>query len=215
MKLLITFILLNSLTLFSQEKYITVEANASVDLPANQIVFTINLGSEDTNPKTAFDKHKEREKNLLSVIKEFGVPDSNINFSLLNINPVNFERGENRFITNQIVNILLTDINDYESFQIALLSNGIFNFSGQFSSSELEEGKKEALAEALKKAEAEGKILAENINKKLGEVIEIESGSGNIIYDRSFTMEKRSGLINIPQFVQVNANVKVKFKLID
>jgi uncharacterized protein YggE len=196
--------------------FIVIETTSTIQIPADEILFNINLSVENDEPSRAFDEHKKLEKNMVNILKDFGVADSNINFSLLQINRSAIE-PDIKFQTYQTINVKLLHLKEYEPFQIALLSNGIYNFNGQFASKSIDVHDEERYEAALNKAKMEAETVARSLNKKVGSILEINLMEGDrpvIIREMMFSAnDKSGGLIDIPQFLKVNTGIRVKFEL--
>ncbi len=197
--------------------FIEVSANATIRVPADQIIFGINLTSEDKDPNTVFDVHKKLEKNLMEIFNQFNIPDSNITFSLLTIH--NIRRNEKEgtvFQSNQNVMVKLIDIKQYEKFQIALLKNEIYNFNASFAINDPQKGEAEALKASTRKGREEAELIAKSMGREVGEAIEISSGNSGPsprgMYFTAKAMDSES-LVDIPQFVNISASLRIKFSL--
>lgn len=202
---------------------ITVQATSTVYVEANVIKFRIRLQQENSKPKLAFEEHKKLETSLIKLLSEYDIPDSAITYSLLNIRKRMNSQKTEVFRTNQEVIVRLNDIKDYTDFQISLLDNGFYEFDAVFTSNKFSGIKEKGYEEALKLAKEDGTALAEAMDKKLGEVLEIniranehpyvESNRGAAVYMLVKSSDK--DLTEIEQSVEVTTRIEVKFSIVE
>lgn len=213
---LLFFVSINSQTVTNS--FITIDADSRIEIPAREITFAIRIEQRDSNAQNAYDGLKQLEKKFVPLLNKFNIPDSNIAYSLsqlsrepaLNNRPVQYKADEN-------VVVKFSDFKQYEPFQLALLSIGIYSFQGTFSTTEINDAREKGFKEALHKAEKEAKLICRNIGRELGKVLEVESKNKDYVVTSPmegmyFTVEERK-LIDIPQHVTLYTNVKVKYEL--
>ncbi len=217
-------ILIPVISIHSQahENYILVSAESQMQLPADAITFSINLGEEDTTAELAFKRIKNIENNLVRLLKVFNIPDSNVAYSLKRFGKTAAHGNKpEMYQTGEEVILKLNNPNQYESFQQKLLSNGIYSFHSEFSSTEIKMSKDTCLAKALDNSKEKAELICRKINRKLGKVLMVESDNRyDVINPRgSFTTSYlqagsvAQSLTNIPQHVTLSAMVKVKYEL--
>ncbi len=160
--------------MWAQESTVHVNTSSVTQVPADAIYFSITLSAQDGDAKKAFEDHKIMEKNLLDIFKEFEFPDSNISYSLLQIRNQPQKDGT-KYQTNQTVSIKIKDFSKYEPLQLVLLSKGIYNYNAKFTTEGNDEWIEKAIKEAISKAKNEAELTAKNLDKKIGEIIKIES----------------------------------------
>ena len=210
------FASINSQTITNS--FIIIDADSRIEIPAKEITFAIVIEQIDTNAQNSYDGLKQLEKKFIPLLKEFNIPDSNISYSLsqlrreggFNNRPVQYKASEN-------IVIKLNDFKQYEPFQLALLSIGIYSFHGTFSTTEITEARERGFQEALEKAEKEAKLICSKIGRELGKVLEVESKNKDYVVTSPMqgmylTVEERK-LIDIPQHVTLYTNIKVKYEL--
>jgi uncharacterized protein YggE len=198
---------------------ITIQTYSTIKVPADEIIFTITLNAFEKDAKKSYKKHKEIERELISLLRKLSIPDSCINYSLMDISKHDrYRKKETSFRTQQRVNVKLSDMSQYESFQVALLSNGIENFRAGFSSSQRYKIIDEVPIKALDQARVEAKNIAAKIGKKLGNIIEISTRryeQSSFEGDAITVVSEVKSLLDIQQFVQFRAHITAKFELID
>jgi len=198
-----------------------INTSSVIQIPADNIFFSISLSVENEDAEKAYNEHKALETNLLNVLREFDIPDSNISYSLLQIgrNP-SFSKEHTSYKTRQLVSFLLNDFNKYDSLQLALLSKGIYQYTANFTSTGSDEWIEKGTQEALAKATKEAEITAKNIGMKLGNIVDVESS--HYFPSRSDGMTQAltvvqpgESLIELPRFVQLRVSLRIKFELKD
>jgi len=220
---LLTTISLYSLNFFAQsnETIFTAQVRSSIEAPADKISIRVSITLGNADPELLLKQHSETENKLLELLGELNIPDSTIQFSLLNVRKTKSKKDESIFESNQTVIFDITDFKKYFNVQIGLLNIGIHSFQPVFSTTHIENTKKRGVKNALEMARREAELYAENLDMKVGRVVEIESnvrddyhyggpyGSGT--YMQSGTTKE---LLEIPQQISVLTLVKVKFALV-
>ncbi|MCW9708355.1 SIMPL domain-containing protein [Aliifodinibius sp. 1BSP15-2V2] len=137
-------------------------SSATVEVPADQIAFNIDINAEASTPQQAYSMHKKREQVLLDLLKKHNIEEANIDFEPIGISRVNLRHEEQEEVirTSQSVTLTFSEFDKYEEIQLTLIENDYDNFSGNFMSSKMEEGKDEALKQALQTAREKAEIIA-------------------------------------------------------
>ncbi|MBO6620561.1 MAG: SIMPL domain-containing protein [Balneola sp.] len=192
-------------------------------IPADLIIFSININAEEKTPQAAFDTHKKREAVLASLLNEFDIKEENINFEPIRINKrtnYNNRQEEVTVSTSQQVSVSFSDFEIYEKIQVSLIENGFDSFNGSFSSSKLEEGKEKALVSAIQKAKERATFIADQSSVKLGEITTINYSEHQVNYPpmameadmRRFKSEAPS-MMDFAQTVSVTSNISIVFSI--
>ncbi len=200
---------------------ISIDMSATELIPADIIVFNININASAKTPQDAFDEHKKRESVLAGLLKEFDIEESEINFQPVRINKTtnyNNNRREEAVQTNQQVSVSFSDFSIYEKIQLTLIENGFDSFNGRFSSSKMEEGKIKALDMAIQKAKERAEFIAEKSGVKLRSITKI-SYSDHQVTRPPVVMEdaammrasSESSMMDFAQTVSVTANISIEF----
>lgn len=220
----IVLLLLSSPGSISQNNdslYYTIDLTKSIQIPADEIIFNVNLSVENSDPKFAHSRHKELEKKLLTVLEEFNIQDTSVTFALISIRNQGHRSIEPHvFRTDQKVRFKLGKMEDYTNMQLKLLQNGIFSFEASFSSSVYEKSRSLGVEKALKEARKDAEIYAKNLNKKVAKLVEVSSNLyerniSSVIHFADSQVMSKSGLIDIPQFVTNSVQLKAKFLLVN
>lgn len=209
----------------NSQRTISINMSATELIPADLIIFSININAEEKTPEAAFDTHKKREAVLASLLKEFDIKEEDINFEPIRMNKrtnYNNRQGEVTVNTNQQVSVSFSDFEIYEKIQVSLIENGFDSFNGSFSSSKLEEGKDKALVSAIQKAKERAAFIAEQSGVKLGEITTINYSEHQVNYPPMF-MEADMGrfkseapsMMDFAQTVSVTANISLVFQIED
>ena len=205
-----------------QRNVLGVNITATVQVPADQIIFTVNINAQGETPREAFETHKEREALLAELLKEFDIEEENISFEPIRIDKRNRNNSDSQYsITSQQVSVLFSDFDIYEEIQVALIEGDFDNFSGSFSSTQLEEGKEEALKTAIEEAKKRATLIAESAGVTLLGIISINN------YDQVSArrlssaprMEQMvitsSSMMDFDQMVDVVSTVQMQFEIQD
>ena len=204
----------------SDKSTVFISTSSVTQIPADNIYFSITLSVQKEDAKKAYEDHKTLEKNLLNIFDEFEIADSNISCSLLHIgrtSPNSKEKGS--YKTRQLVSAKISDFSKYEPLQLALLSNGMYEYNAKFSSEGNDEWIDRGLQKGLKKATKEAEMTAKNSGKKLGKILEIEYYHSYPSDTHGMTLavtglSPGDSLIKLPQFVQLIVSLRVRFELL-
>lgn len=204
------------------ERSLSVNMGATEYLPADLIVFTINLNAEASSPQQAFEDHKKKEELLAVLLKKHEIDSDNIRFEPVRMSK-RYRNNEESMVTqtNQQVSVTFSDFSLYEEIQITLIENGFDTFDGRFSSASLEEGKKRALISAIKLAKEKAELITETAGLSLQGIQSLSYSDHQIRYpqaSRSMDMmmaESKSGMMDFEQQVSVTANISVVFRITD
>lgn len=204
----------------SNERNITINMSASEQLPADQIIFNVNINAEESTPQAAFEKHKMRENLLANLLKELNIKEENISYQPIRINKQYRNRGSDQVsVTSQSVSLTFTDFSIYEKIQITLIENGFDSFNGRFSSTEISKGKEKALISAIEAAKNRAQLIAETSGVVLGEIKTINYSDHQVSYavqnermDMAMSTSNAS-MMDFAQTVTVTANINISFSL--
>jgi len=195
---------------------ITVESTATVHVIADILYFNITLSVDNPDPKAVFAQHKVLEDKLLKLFTEFSIPDTSIQYSLLSIRKKNRKPDDKIFSSSQRVNVVFQGTSKYENFQVALLSNGFYEFRSGFGSSQIEKARKDGYKTALENAKRDATIIAETLGKEVGEIIDVSTRTNEfrqLDHSSAIRIASVQSLIEIEQTVAARTNLKVVFSL--
>lgn len=100
-----------------------------------------------------------------------------------------------------------------------MLDNGFYEFNTTFSTDKFKGVKDKGLKKALKLAKEDAVAIAKAMNKKLGDILEINTTTRETPYidarRSSTTIKVRKDMTEIKQSVQVHTYMEVKFSIID
>ncbi|HCI69818.1 MAG TPA: SIMPL domain-containing protein [Balneola sp.] len=194
-------------------------------IPADLIIFSININAEEKTPEAAFDTHKKREAVLASLLKEFDIKEESINFEPIRINKrtnYNNRQEEVTVNTNQQVSVSFSDFEIYEKIQVSLIENGFDSFNGSFSSSELEEGKDKALVSAIQQAKEKATFIAQQSGVTLGNIQTINYSEHQVNYppmameaDVGRFKSESASMMDFAQTVSVTSTISINFEIVE
>ncbi|MAO65168.1 MAG: SIMPL domain-containing protein [Balneola sp.] len=207
------------------ERTITINMSASELLPADQIIFNVNINAEGKTPQEAYELHRERESLLAGLLKDLDIKEENIDYEPIKmnrrqINGNRYSTEDPQYITstNQSVSITFEDFSMYEEIQLTLIENGFDSFNGQFSSSKIAEGKEKALISAIEAAKERAELIAKTSGVELGPVATINHSDHHVraLQKSSNSMEMMSmardaSMMDFSQTVEVRANVNISY----
>ncbi|MEA5260160.1 SIMPL domain-containing protein [Arcicella aquatica] len=226
-------VLLFNHAIFSQQKEngdnrIVVLGQATLDLPADQITFTVLISVKDASDLEKINQnHKTKEKEILKLLKEFKIPQNKISYSLLEIRKdINYNKNEEKefIVAEQRVSFTVDSIQQYTNIQTQLLKNGFTEFSSSFGSSKIVESEKILLEKALKSARNKAEIMAKFAKKGIVEIVKIadtedtepilSNESNHARFEVKGDIEVANpSLTQIAQKISISKTVKVVFKI--
>jgi uncharacterized protein YggE len=207
------------------ERTITINMSASELLPADLIVFNVNINAEGKTPKEAFELHRERESLLAELLSELSIKEENIDYEpvrmnrrQINGNRYNNEAPEYITSTNQSVSITFEDFSIYEDIQLTLIENGFDSFNGKFSSSNIAEGKEKALISAIEASKERAELIAKTSGVELGPVSTIDHSDHYIGIPRTtansmemMSISRDASMMDFSQTVEVRASINIRY----
>lgn len=200
---------------------ISINMTSTEELPADLIVFSINLNAEGSTPREAFKLHKERESLLADLLKKFQLKENDIKYQPIRINKRYRDNGKSMVsTTNQQISVTFSNFDIYEEIQLTLIENNFDSFSGNFSSTKMDEGKERALISAIDAAKEKAKTISKASGVELGEVITISYSDYQInayrkgAEDSAMRMSaSSSSMMDFGQMVSVTANISIEFSI--
>lgn len=205
------------------ERTITINMSSSELLPADLIIFNVNINAEAETPQEAYRVHKERESLLAKLLKQNKIEEEDIDYEPIRMNKVsaNYRNQDDSKVTrtNQSVSLTFSDFSIYEKIQVALIENGFDSFNGQFSSTEISKGKEQALISAIESAKKKAELIAKTSGVTLGKVQTINYSDHQIgIPQKSSLMSMEAmrsdaSMMDFSQTVSVTANINISFNI--
>ncbi|MDR9419408.1 SIMPL domain-containing protein [Gracilimonas sp.] len=208
----------------ANERTITINMSASEMLPADLIIFNVNINAEAETPQQAFELHKEHESLLAGLLQDLNISEDSIDYEPIRMNrrqvsSNRYGNEEPEYVTstNQSVSITFSDFSLYEEIQLTLIENGFDSFSGSFSSTKIAEGKEKALISALQAARERAELIAETSGISLGPVLSINHSDHYVgIPNKStsaevMSMSRDASMMDFSQTVEVRANVNISY----
>lgn len=203
----------------TDERTITINMSASEMLPADLIIFNVNINAEADSPEKAFQIHKERESLLSRLLKKFDIKEENINYEPIRMNKRYRNDDRMTTATSQSVSLTFNDFSIYEKIQVTLIENGFDSFNGRFSSTEISQGKEKALISAIEAAKERAELIAKTSGTSLGPVRHINYSDHQIGMPRQSdvmelqAMKSDASMMDFSQSVSVTANINISFSI--
>lgn len=217
-------ILLCTLSVNAQQSFenrIAVNAEASIDVPVDQVIFTIQLQSTDsTSISKVYDKHKSAEKKIVKLLKDLKISDKNISYSLFSIGRQrDYEAKAWYYMGSQTVTFKLDSVALYADIQKRLMMEGFGEFGSSFAVKNLEPHQTKALQKAVEAAKKKANILALASDRKIKRIVTLTDAAAPVpIYNANMRMMKSEAsdggsLMEFSQTLPVNAQINVVFEL--
>lgn len=223
--LIITFLFLANVVsgqIIAPDNRIIVLGEASIEMPADQVTFSIRLVSTDSlSLDHVYDKHQKLEANIHNLLNELKIPSKNISFSLLSVSKeYNYETKEEYFMASQHVTFTLDSVKLVPKIQTQLIRGGFSQFGSSFTSTEMEKHKKELLEKAVFVAKEKATALANAADRKIKRIVKISDTDESDYMFHNYTGDNYAvgaagggNLTEIPQTVSISTTIKVIFEL--
>lgn len=229
-KKVILLLLLPFLTLgqsINPDNRIIVLGEASIEIPADRVIFSIQLKFTDsTDIKAAYAKHKNAESALVNFLKEANVPNKNITYTLISVGKEMVYNTDERnshfeFGTRQNVSVTLEDIKKYAEFMMKLISAGFTDVHASFTSSKENDFQDVLIQKAIEVARKKAEVMAKASNREIKKIVKVsdteESDSvfsySDAVYASVAAAGSESNITEIPQTISKTYSVKVVFAL--
>jgi|SRR5690625_3022601 len=212
--LILTFFIFTS-TVYSQKR-VTVDATGEVMMDADLITMNVQMISSGESAEEVFERHKEQERMFAALIKEHGLEESLV-FQPMRIG-IHHIRDKKEYRSNQTAQVMLEDFELFEQLQVILIENGFDQFSGNFTSSDLEEGERLALKTAIATAREKADLIAAELGQRVGDVHTVEHAVYRVMpYQEGIqmarSMDSSGALTQFEQTVPVSATIRITYEL--
>lgn len=211
----------------SPENRIVVLGEASIDVPADQVKFTVVLESSDTaSIEKVYQKHRVQEEKLVKLLQELQLPAADISYSLFSLNRQHrfYERGAvSYFAGRQTVNFTLSSVDKLSDVQARLIRDGFVNFNSHFTSTKLKQHQTEVLERAVEVAKEKAAVLAKASDRSIKRIVKVADTEDTDPAFRNYRGEisevaavagySDQNLLEFPQTIPLSAVVKVVFEL--
>ena len=239
--LLLATLLMFSFATFAQSAIepplITVNGQAEVRVPPDEVVFTLGVETIDKDILAARTRTDDRVKEVLAIAKRNGIKAEDVQTSYISIQPkyntddLEYEQRravKREFLGYQVsktIAVILRDITRFDSLLSDVLKAGVTRLSNvEFRDSQLRRHRDQARAMAMKAAQEKANLMAREIGQSIGPAYSITEIGGisyrdnnNISQNRidnfigSASSESESAIA--PGSIAVTAQVTVRFKL--
>lgn len=209
-------------TIHKESGTISISMSATEFLPADRIIFTVNLNAEEKTPRQAYQKHKKQEELLASLLKEFDIDEKDIKFQPIRVDKMyRNNRSDMYSRTNQQVSVTFDDFDIYEEIQLTLIENNFDSFNGSFSSSKVDEGKERALMKAIEAARSRAQTIADASGIEIGTIYSINYAEHSVqpvqrgMMELQVMADSAPSLMDFDQVVSVTSNISIQFNIAD
>ncbi len=219
----------------SPDNRIVLLGEATLNLPADRVVLTVNLTARDSlTVQRAYDKHKRLETKLVQFLKQAALPDSAVRYQLFNVRQEMEYTGPGRrqvgaYITNQQVTLTLTNVKQYAEFLVKLIGAGFTDVNAGFTASKADDFQGKLLENAVAAARRKAEVLASASNRRIkrvskvmdteetdpvfGQAVRPMFAAAEANFKRGAGDATSNDLTNIPQTIRLATQVKVVFEL--
>ncbi|WP_276499290.1 SIMPL domain-containing protein [Pontibacter litorisediminis] len=211
----------------SPENRIVVLGEASINVPADQVRFTVTLESTDsTSIENVYRKHQAQEAKLVALLKDLQLPARDISYSLLSLNKQQSHYQQQAvpyFMGRQTVNFTLSSVEKLSEVQARLIKGGFTNFNSRFTSTQLEKHQTQVMEKAVEVARKKANVLAKAAGRSIERVVKVadtedtdpafRNYSQGMLNEMVVTGYGAANLLEFPQTIPISAAVKVVFEL--
>ncbi|GAB2622639.1 hypothetical protein GCM10027035_18060 [Emticicia sediminis] len=228
-KLILVLVILSYSALgqvIAPDNRIVVLGEASMEIPADRVVFNITLRFNDSiNIQAAYSKHKIAENKLLEFLKTNNIPNKNVSYTLISVGrELEFDEETRkrllRFGTNQNISVTVEDVKKYAEFMMKLISAGFTEVSTSFTSSQENEFREILITKAIETARKKANVMAKASNRVIYRILKVsdtDESDSEFRYDdvayAAMAVSNGAGITEIPQSITKKYSVKVVFGL--
>ena len=161
---------------------IQVRGEGRVETIPDQAVVSVGVSSEDKSLEKAYRDNTVKMNAVISTVKEAGIAPKDVQTSSFYVHPVYAQDEQGRtllgvpvsFRVSQDISVGIRDLAKTGPLLDRLMAQGTNVLDGlRFTSSRLEELKKEAKSLAAKDARANAALLAQSLGVKLGKLLKV------------------------------------------
>jgi uncharacterized protein len=241
-KLLLLFVpvLICSSQVFAQSAVepplITVNGQAEVRVPPDEVVFTLGVESVDRDVVAAKTRTDESVKQVLAIARKNNVKPEDVQTSYISVQPryntddADYDQRRTMkrefvgYLVSKTVAVILRDITHFDSMLTDVLRAGVTRLSNvEFRDSQLRRHRDQARAMAMKAAQEKANMMAREVGQTIGPAYSIREGTtvtpytlNNVSQNSAASVpaesERSEGAI-APGQISVSAQVTVSFRL--
>lgn len=206
---------------------VSVSGRGEVQAEPDMATLNISVAALEANLTKAKQVADDRYKSVLRVIKSAGIPDKQVKIVNISMQPqYDWQTGEQRYTGDRVtrnLSVTVNDLNKIAGLMQALVENKVSTVDSVVTGfQDRRELVKQALALAVQDAKDKAKFLAEQLDRDLGEAIEVnEHNIAPISRPQQFDMRgkgMRAEAIAAPPSEmfgtkKIEASVNIRFKL--
>jgi len=160
---------------------VSVTGEGVVNVIPDQAVIKVRVENKGNVPSEVKKQNDAVINTVLKFCEKIKIKKEDINTGRINLNKnYDYQKKRYSYVANQSLNILLTDLDNYEKLMQGLLVSGINRIDGvAFKSSEIEKHKTEARIKAVKNAKQKAVTYAKVLGQQVGKAITISENTAN------------------------------------
>ena len=168
---------------FDDRPKIMVNGEAVVKVEPDQIIITFGVETWDNDIMIAKQKNNDIMKKAMAVIKDFKIPDADVQTDYLSVEPRYDDNYDKRnfigyFIRNTFV-VTLSDPEKVEDLVTSVLQSGVNYIHGiSFQTTQFKKYREQARDLALNAAKEKAEKMAGSLGQSIGEPLQINEGYG-------------------------------------
>ena len=168
---------------FDDRPKIMVNGEAVVKVEPDQIIITFGVETWDNDIMIAKQKNNDIMKKAMTVIKDFKIPDADVQTDYLSVEPRYDDNFDKRnfigyFIRNTFV-VTLSDPEKVEDLVTSVLQSGVNYIHGiSFQTTQFKKYREQARDLALNAAKEKAEKMAGSLGQSIGEPLQINEGYG-------------------------------------
>ena len=168
---------------FDDRPKIMVNGEAVVKVEPDQILITFGVETWDNDIMIAKQKNNDIMKKAMAVIKDFKIPDTDVQTDYLSVEPRYDDNYDKRnfigyFIRNTFV-VTLSDPEKVEDLVTSVLKSGVNYIHGiSFQTTQFKKYREQARDLALNAAKEKAEKMAGSLGQSIGEPLQINEGYG-------------------------------------
>jgi len=192
----------------TREPQITITGSAEVRVAPDEVLIHAGVETRNENLDQARHEHDERMKNVLTFLKNSGIPGKDVQTDFINLVPDygnEWGRGPSKtpvFVARKFIEVRLTNITNLETILTGMLNTGVDRINNvEFRTTQLRKFRDQARAMAVRAAREKADALCAELGVKRGKPLNINASESGGIWNYYGYMGQGANVFNNVQTV--------------
>jgi hypothetical protein len=202
---------------FNKTTLITVVGEGNVSVKPQIVTFTVNIINETGTASAAVADNNTLTRNTLLILKGAGIQDADIQTSYVRVLPPGTGFGQTQFQGVNTIDVTLRNLGAFDNLFNQLYATGVQSISNIiFTVDNSRDLEKQAVAEAVKDAQARAKEIAKSQGKSVGNMVSIitgEVGEAGALSGKAAVQGFAGQISSSPSQIEITRQASIVFEL--